>query len=158
MMNLALTRTPGDRKLYALADVGTLRLQGMLGRRALARTDEHTWRILRRGFRRRLQAVELSGELFGSFAPGMTGGALTWRGRRYALRPSGVWRQRYALADRDEELAFFEVKSWGRRPVSVAVDERLDLEPGLLLFATFVARAVAEETSGSAATASTAAG
>jgi hypothetical protein len=48
-MDLELTRTPGDRRLYTLEGVGTLRLQGFVSRTATAEADGMRWRIARRG-------------------------------------------------------------------------------------------------------------
>ena len=79
---------------------------------------------------------------------------MRWSGRELALRPSSAWRERYALVDGDEELALLDAKSWGRRPVKIATADGA-VEPGLLLFAAFVARGLAEDTSAAvAATAS----
>jgi hypothetical protein len=50
------------------------------------------------------------------------------------LRPASRWRERYALAEDDHELAAFEGKGWGRRRVKVTVDDPRALDPGLLLF------------------------
>jgi len=41
-------------------------------------------------------------------------------------------------------------KGWGRRPVKVTVDDAEALEPGLLLFAAFVVRGLAEDSGGAA--------
>ena len=68
-----------------------------------------------------------------------------------ALRPASAWRESYALADGDRELAILAGKSWGRRPVKVSVDDLDVLEPGLLLFATFVVRGLAEDAGSAAA-------
>jgi hypothetical protein len=38
-------------------------------------------------------------------------------------------------------------KGWGKRPVAVTVDDRSPIDPGLLLFATFVVRGLAEDAS-----------
>lgn len=43
-----------------------------------------------------------------------------------------------------------EGKSWGRRRVVVAEDDSIAIEPGLLLFASFVVCSLAEEASGAA--------
>jgi hypothetical protein len=41
--------------------------------------------------------------------------------RELMLRPASRWRERYALAEGDHELAVFEGKGWGRRPVKITV-------------------------------------
>jgi hypothetical protein len=85
MGELELTRTPGERRLYALTDVGTVRLKG--------------------------------------------------------------WASRAARADGDHELAVFEGRGWGGRPVKITVDDPRALDPGLLLFAAFVVRGLGEDAS-----------
>src|SRR4029450_7672779 len=47
MPDLELTRTPGERRLYTLAGVGALRLQGLFSRAATADADGKTWRFAR---------------------------------------------------------------------------------------------------------------
>ena len=47
--------------------------------------------------------------------------------------------------------AIFEAKGWGRRPVKVTIDESAPVEPGLLLFAAFVVKGLAEDAAGAAA-------
>ena len=100
---------------------------------------------------RAVEATDTGGAVVGEFEARAIrrGGALRWRGKEYALRPASSWRERYALADGDRELAVLEGKGWGRRPVKVTVgDEGVD--PGLLLFAAFVVRGLAEDASGAA--------
>ena len=79
--------------------------------------------------------------------------------RDLVLRPASAWRERYALAEGDNELALFDGAGWGRRPVKVTVDDPAALDAGLLLFAAFVVRRLAEDAGSSAAatTSSTAA-
>jgi hypothetical protein len=42
-------------------------------------------------------------------------------------------------------------KGWGKRPVAVHVDDTASVEPGLLLFAAFVVRRLADDASAAAA-------
>jgi hypothetical protein len=147
-MELELTRTPSDRRLYVLEGVGTLRLLGFGSRAALAEADGRTWRLGRRRFwQRDIQATDATGIVVGEFEPRTVrrGGVLRWAGRELSLRPASAWRERYAIADGDLELGILDGKGWGRRPVKVAVDDLDALEPGLLLFATFVVRGLAED-------------
>jgi hypothetical protein len=102
------------------------------------------------------------GVVVGEFEPRTIrrGGALRWAGRELSLRPASAWRERYALADGDRELALLDGKGWGRRPVKVSIDDIGAVEPGLLLFATFVVRGLADDAgaaAGASAAASTAA-
>jgi hypothetical protein len=111
------------------------------------------WRIGRRRFWQRvIQATDGTGTAVGEFEPrGLRrGGTLRWAGRELTLRPASSWRERYALADGDRELAVFDGKGWGRRPVKVSVDDPEALEPGLLLFAAFVVRGLAADAGGAA--------
>jgi hypothetical protein len=148
MPDLELTRSPDDRRLYALEGVGTLRLEGWSSRRAIAEAGAAGWRITRRGFwQRAIEAVDAAGIAVGSFEPNTLrrGGAVRWDGRELTLRPASMWRERYALADGERELVVLDGKGWGRRPVRVSVEDPAAIEPGLLLFAAFVVRGLAED-------------
>jgi hypothetical protein len=154
MAEFELTRTPGDRRVYELGGVGTLRLQGFGSRTAIAAAGDTSWRFARRGFwRRRIEATDEANARVGTFEPhGLRrGGTLRWGDRGLVLRPASSWRERYALADGDREIALFEGKGWGRRPVKVTVDDSERVEPGLLLFAAFVVRGLAEDAGAAAA-------
>lgn len=160
MADLELTRTPGDRRLYALEGVGTLRLKGLASRTAVAEADGGSWRIARRGFLRRgIQATAPTGAVVGEFESRTPrrGGTLHWAGRRLTLRPASRWRERYALADGEIELAAFDGRGWGRQPVKVTLDDQAAVDPGLLLFAAFIVRGLAEDAAAGAAASSTAA-
>jgi hypothetical protein len=157
--DLELTRVPGQRRLYALDGVGTLRLEGLTSRRAAAETGSgDRWRFAQRGFwGRAVEATDALGVVVGEFEPRTfkRGGIVRWQGRELALQPASAWRERYALADRTQELAVLDGKGWGKRPVTVTVDDDSAVEPGLLLFAAFVVRGLAEDASAAAATAAT---
>jgi hypothetical protein len=163
MAEFELTRMPNDRRLYALEGVGTLRLEGFGSRAATAEADGNSWRLApRRWWQRDLKATDAMGVVVGEFEPRTIrrGGALRWAGRELSLRPASAWRERYALADGDRELALLDGKGWGRRPVKVSIDDIGAVEPGLLLFATFVVRGLADDAgaaAGASAAASTAA-
>jgi hypothetical protein len=154
MADLELTRSPDDRRLYALEGVGTLRLEGWSSRRATAEAGPAGWRIARSGlWQRAIQAVDAAGMTVGSFEPNTLrrGGAVRWEARELTLRPASMWRERYALADGERELVVLDGKSWGRSPVKVTVDDPQSLEAGLLLFAAFVVRGLAADAGASAA-------
>jgi hypothetical protein len=155
-----LTRTPGDRRLYAIDGLGTLRLHGIAARRAIAESATGSWTMTSRGIARRvIQATDQEGTVVGEYAPRpwRRGGALRWSARTFTLRPVSRWRERYALVDGDHELAVVEGKGWGRRPVRVMVDHSTPIEPGLVLFATFVVHALAIDAASAAGAASSAA-
>jgi hypothetical protein len=153
MTDLELTRVPGDRRLYALEGVGTLRLEGFASRSATAEARSESWRITRRGFWQRIiEATDDAGIVVGDFEPrGLRrGGTLRWADRDLMLRPASLWRERYALADGDHELALLDGRGWGRRPVRITVEDLAALEPGLLLFTAFVVRGLAEDAASTA--------
>jgi hypothetical protein len=161
MADLELKQAPGDRRLYALEGVGTLRLKGLVSRTATAEAGGDSWRIARRGLLQRvIQATDAAGTAVGEFEPSSfrRGGKLRWAGRELTLRPASRWRERYALADGDRELAVLDGKGWGRRPVKVTVDDPGAVEPGLLLFAVFVVRGLAEDARAVAGTATSSSG
>lgn len=150
MADLELARTKEDRRLYALEGVGTLRLQGFGSRTATAEAGTNRWHIARQGFwQRRIEATDETDTPVGGFEPrGLRrGGTLRWAGHELALRPASKWRERYALADGTRELAVLDGRSWGRRPVHVSVDDLGAIDPGLLLFAAFVVRGLAQDAS-----------
>jgi hypothetical protein len=103
-------------------------------------------------------ATDIAGAVAGVFAPAQLrrGGRLQWGDRELTIRPASVWRERYALADGADELALFDARSWGKRPVRVTLPDVAAIDPGLLLFTTFVVRRLAEDTSNAAAGATTA--
>jgi hypothetical protein len=161
MTKLELTRSPDDRRLYVLGDIGSLRFEGLFSRAAGAEAGGRSWRFVRRGvFTARAEATDAAGTAVGQFEPrGLRrGGTVRWRDRSFALRPASAWRERYALVDGERELAVFDGKGWGRRPVDVELADASGLDAALVLFAAFVVRGLADDASGTAgAAASTAA-
>jgi hypothetical protein len=160
MVDLELARVPGERRLFELAGVGTLRFGGIVSRAATATADGATWQIARpRFWSREIEAVDAAGTPVGSFSPRSLrrGGALHWAGRELVLRPASHWRECYALAGSDHELAIFEAKSWGSRPVKIRLEDAAALEPALVLFTAFIVRGLAEDASGAAGAAAGAA-
>ncbi len=160
MTEYALTRSPGDRRLYELAGFGTLRLGGWASRWATAEAGERRWGLARRGiFRSVIEATDPAGRVVGTFEGRSLkrGGELRWEGQGYVLKPDSMWRERYALLDGDRRLALLEGKGWGKRPVRVDVDDTT-IDSGLLLFAAFVVRALAEDASSAAGGAAAGAG
>jgi hypothetical protein len=126
----------------------------------LALWHARTWRFARRGFwQRDVVASDAAGAAVGAFAPNTLrrGGTLKWDRRELTLRPASAWRERYALADGERELAVLDGRSWGRRLVRISVEDPNALEPGLLLFAAFVVRGLAEDADSAAAAGATAA-
>ena len=152
-----LERTREDRRSYVFGDAGTMRLQGLFGRNATAEAGGERWTFRRSLWTRTIEAVAVSGEIVGEFRGRLlhSGGTICWKGRDVLLRRSTVWRERYVLEDAGRDLARFDVRAWGRFPVSVCVDVPEEVERGLLLFAAFVVRAAADDNSTGAVVSST---
>jgi hypothetical protein len=152
MPELELTRTPDDRRTFRLDGAGTLHLRGWTGRSATAETasGDRSWELAHRGWLSRvIEASDAAGTVVGECEPRAfrRGGTLTWEGREYGLRPAAAFKQRYALIvpSSDQELAIIEGKGWGKRPVRVDVADLSALPPGLLLFAVYIVRSLAED-------------
>ena len=157
MTELALTSSPGDRRRFDLPGFGTLQLGGWASRWASAEAAEQRWGFARRGLlRARIEATDPAGTVVGLFEGRSLkrGGALRWEEHEYVLKPDSKWTERYALLDGERRLALLEGKGWGERPVRVDVDDVAGTHPGLLLFAAFVVRALAEDATASAGVAS----
>jgi hypothetical protein len=148
MADLELKRAPDDRRLYDLEGVGTLRLEGWKGPRATADTGVRSWLFARRGlWRRGIDATDAFGAMAGSFEHRRRrrGGPLRWGDDEFVLRQASLWHDRYALVEGDRELAVLDGKDWGKRPVRVTVEDPEEIDPGLLLFAAFVVRRLAQD-------------
>jgi hypothetical protein len=159
-MTIELERVAGNRRLYEVAGVGTLRFEGVLARKAIVQAGERTWRVAWRGlFGRHADATAADGTLAGTFQANALrrGGTVRWDGDELVLRPASAWRERYALVDGERELALFDGKGWGRRPVRINVDDGAAVDHGLLLFAAFVVRRLAEDAGAAAGAAASAA-
>lgn len=165
MTELELTRSRDDRRAYVIDGIGTLRLGGMLSRSATAEAAGGVggragpWTLGRRGLlRSTFEAVDAAGDVVGEFDPRAfrRGGALRWERATFQLRPASAWKERYALADDEWELALIEGRAWGKRPVRITLNAPDRVPPGLLLFTAYIVRALAEDTA-SAAGATTAA-
>jgi len=151
---LELTRSAGDRRRYEIEGVGAIQLGGLLSRTATAEAGAAGWTFRRVGFwQRTVEATDAIDAVVGSFTPrGMKrGGPVRWGGRELELRPASRWKERYALVDGDRELAVLDGKGWGKRPVKIVLDDAGAVEPGLLLFAAFVVRGLAEDAGAAAA-------
>ena len=153
MADLELTRSRDDRRLYELAGLGTLRLEGLFSRRATAEAGGVAWSLHRVGFwRTAIDATDAAGTVVGTFDPRALkrGGTLTWGARELELRPASTWKDRYALTGGEREIAVLDGRSWGKRPVTITVDDPAAVDPGLLLFAAYVVRSLAEDSASAA--------
>jgi hypothetical protein len=160
MTDLELTRTPEDRRLYALEGVGTVRQEGLFSRSATAEAGGNSWRLARRGFwQRAMKATDAAGTVVGEFAPRniRRGGEIRWAGRELTLQPVSPLRERYALREGDRDLVLIHGKSWGKRPVKITIGDPGAIDPGLLLFAAYVVHQLAVNAADSAGAGSTAA-
>ena len=160
MAELELTRTPGDGQALRpprrgdAAAARALRSRGHgRGRREPLAAPEA--RAARTGGRRHGRDGLAGGEVRAPRPSPRRHPALERPGARPAA--ASAWRERYALADGDAELATVESKGWGRRQSKVVVEDDATLEAGLLLFAVYVVRGLGEEASSAAATGATAA-
>jgi hypothetical protein len=157
MTDLELRRTPHDRRVYEIDGVGTLRHDGFGSRRPPAEAREGSWQITRSGLLRRVvEAADAAGSPVGRFeAHGLRrGGTLRWSEREFTLRAASMWRERYALADGERELVVLDGKGWGKKPVKLTVEDVDEVDPGLLLFAAFVVRGLAEDSASNSGSAS----
>lgn len=153
MAELEFIRHPDDRRCLEAAGLGRFRLEGWSKRSAAAQARDGTWTFRRTGvWTRASTAVDSAGTVVGEFTSRRIGrgGTLRWSGRDYALAPDSFWKQRYAIADGGTVLATIEAKGRGRRPVRLSIDDLDAVPAGLLLFAAFVVRALAEHASSSA--------
>jgi hypothetical protein len=160
MAELELARSPDDRRLYEISGVGTLRFSGLFSRRATAEAGATTWYLDRRGlWQTVIEASDATGTIVGAFAPRTLrrGGSLCWGDCDFDLRPASLWKERYALGDDDREFVLLDAKAWGKRPVKITIDEHGLVDPGLLLFAAFAVRQLADDASAAAGGASAAA-
>ena len=143
-LSIALVRSAGDRRLYELDGVGSLRLNGWLMRSATVRTADATFTVRKARWNATVVAVDAAGTQIGLHRPHALrgGGTLTWHGVEHELRHDALLAERYALVDHGRLLAEVTAKGWwgwgSRKPVELTVHERTD--PGLLLFAAFVVR------------------
>jgi hypothetical protein len=160
MTELELTRLRGDRRMYVLEGVGTVRLEGMFARSATAEASGRSWHFGRRGFWQQIiEATDEAGTLEGEFVPRdiRRGGTLHWGGRELTLHPVSPLRERYTLSDGDRDLVLLDAKGWGRRPVKVTLADRDAIESGLLLFTAFVVHQLAVKAANATSASSTAA-
>lgn len=147
-VELQLTRASGDRTRYELPSVGRLHFGRWSSRKATAEAGRCSWQFARRGlFKAIVEATDDAGDIVGAFSSRTfgRGGTLLWSGRELTLQSITFWQHRYLLVDGGRSLARIEGKSGGKRPVKVSVDDADSIDPGLLLFATFVVLVLAKD-------------
>jgi hypothetical protein len=156
MADLAFTRLPGDRRTYVLEGYGRLRFGSWWQRGGLATAaDGRSWQLKRAGWGRRAVATDAAGTEAARFEPkrlGRGGRVLVAGGGEYDLRPSSMWRERYALCEGDQEIATFEASGWGRRrPVKVETADGSAPDPLLVLFTGWLVKTLGDDSSSAAA-------
>jgi hypothetical protein len=153
--DLAFTRVPDQRRTYALPGYGTLEFGAWWQRATAARADDgREWSLRRAGWGRRAVATDATGTEVARFHPerlGRGGRMVIGGDLEYRLRPSSMWRERYALCEEDEEIATFEASGWGgRRPVKVTIAEDASADPLVLLFTGWLVKTFSDDASAAA--------
>jgi hypothetical protein len=163
MEEIELIRAPGDRRLYELGTIGSLRLNGWLMRSATAQAGGDRFLLERASWSSAaVDAKDDGGQTIGTFRPRplRRGGAITWRDAEYSLRPVAALRERYELVAGGHELAAIEARGWwgwgSRRPLKMTLSQGDRLDPGLLLLVAYVVRTLADKSSSDAGAASVA--
>src|SRR5262249_10198373 len=149
MVELALTRSAEDRRRFDLAGYGSVRRLGTsIAVVDLTTLDGSVLRTDRTGiWRPVIRATDAVGSVVGEYRAlraSTSSGELTWRGLAYRLTTGGWTRARFALERDGEPVLRLRCASWGRRPVSVTVDDPT-AEAALVLFVVSVARIVVAE-------------
>ncbi|MCA1695057.1 MAG: hypothetical protein LC749_10140 [Actinobacteria bacterium] len=147
MLEVPVTRASGNRWLFTLAGVGTLDVGGWASRKGSAEAGGQRWEITCSGLMRRdIEATDAAGVVVGEFRRPATSavGGLRWSGAAFGLRREGVFGVRYVLVADSRQLATIKFTALGG-PGTIKVDEASAIDPGLLLFAVFVARVLAAD-------------
>jgi hypothetical protein len=138
----------GDRRLYEVKGIGTLRLTGWSWRAATAEAGGRSWQITRRGtWLPVFQAADAAGRVVGEFSGRRPhrSATLRWANRDLVLQTDRLSQDRYVLLEADRKLALIHGKGSGKRPLNIAVNDTAEIDPGLLLFTAYVARALARK-------------
>jgi hypothetical protein len=141
-----LLQSHGDRHLYFVGTIGTLRVAGWTWRMATAEAGGRAWQITRRGiWPASGQAADAAGDVIGEFGASRShrGATLRWSDHALELRIDGPWRYRVVLVDGDRSLATIDATR-GKRFLTIAAADADDTDPGLLLFVIYVVHALAQ--------------
>ena len=157
MFELELTRAREDRRTYRLEGIGSLRRTALFSSATIATSESgDTWELRQRGLTgRRADAVAGDGTTAGEFDTERFvdhGGTLTWRGAAFSVRSTRSWATQYTLADGDRDLLVVDVRGWGKRPATVRLAD-LSIDPGLVLYFTWLVQTFNASDSSAAATA-----
>ena len=128
------------------------RLNGLLMRSAAARTGTRRFVFKRMKWTSAaVDAADEQGQIIGTFRPRQLrgGGTLRWRESEYTVQPTSLISEHYQLAIDGVEVATIEPRGWwgwgSRRPLKMRVAERVEADPGLLLFAAFAVRTLSSD-------------
>ncbi|MGI8428091.1 MAG: hypothetical protein ACR2OB_02030 [Solirubrobacteraceae bacterium] len=112
----------------------------------------------RTGFgRSRIELRDAGGSVVGGFVPSgafKRGGEVELQGRRLSWEPSSRWKSHFLLRDGERELAHFEARSSGKRPVKVRVEDSPSADELAVLFGCWLAKVAADDAMTAAAAAS----
>ena len=143
-----LTPSPSDPRLYVVKGIGTLRVTGWTRREATAEAGGRSWQIGRHGiWSPVIQAADVAGEVVGEFSGRRlhNGAALRWSNRELGLRIDRLRQDRYVLVDDDRKLATIDGEGSNKRPLNVSIDDIVDIDPGVVLFAIYIVRTLARK-------------
>lgn len=153
---MKLERSAHDRKTFLLDGVGELRKHGWFSSAATLSDGAREWEIGRRGLRQRVHITDATGGEPATYEPKgvfSRGGTLTMGGQTWELRPSSIWKERYALVQGEQEVATVEASSWSsKKPVTVELEGEVDAM--VLLAACYLVKLSSDDSSASTASVS----
>jgi hypothetical protein len=151
MGDQVLLQSPDDRRRYDLEGVGSIRRMSLFSRTALLIPVEgEPLTAQSRGLLSgESEAVAAGGGEVGEYThPDLLtrSGRIGWRGRELRLRTRPVLVSSYELREDDATLLAVQATGWGHPPAQVTVHDASD--PGLLLFALWLAQGFVDHDSG----------
>ena len=154
MTELALTRSADDRRRFELVGHGSIRRSGWLARNAVIRTGDGVERTTKQSPTGKFASLtEAAGSVVAAYERTRWvdhGGTVTWRGLPYDLAVESHWRHRYLLSRNGADVLRVTCKGWGKKPAVVEVHDPA-IDPGLVLFTTWLAQAFVEMDAGAGA-------
>lgn len=138
-----LVPSPGDRRLYAVKGIGTVRVTGWTWHAATAEAHGRSWQITRqRIWPSVIQAADAAGDIVGEFRGRRLhhNTTLRWFDRELALTTDRLRCDRYILVEDDRTLATIDGTGSGKHPLNITINGTAEVDPGLLLFAAYVVR------------------
>jgi hypothetical protein len=151
MGDQVLRQSSEDRRRYDLEGVGSIRRMSLFSRTALLLpVDGEPLTARSRGLLSgEAEAVAAGGGLVGEYThPDLLthSGRIRWEDRTLRLRTTPVLVSRYELREDDVTLLEVQATGWGHPPAQVTVHDAGD--PGLLLFALWLAQGFVDHDSG----------